>query len=294
MLQDIPRIVQLLRACAKDFRDARKLPGKQGDEFVADLLSEVDSIVGDAWMAGFLRSITPLVFECEKAENRANADKSNYWEFLFSRSVFDTLVDYRSYEYISDVDIHPSDYDEDTPVENGKSHIFLAPGLLSKVGHKELQSIYLGSTPQTDDETLTRCIESQYQIFGYFSLACNIIADIIEREQTSLTIKTNEAEQSSELNDGLYRASALFVWEGKTYEGLSDQMMIALELLYRANLENRNVERDEMEIGIGHISMDGFKRIFRVDRDGWPSVHPVESIVGGRANRGWYLKKLKS
>jgi len=95
------------------------------------------------------------------------------------------------------------------------------------------------------------------------------------------------------LADGLNRVDSSFVWQGKTYAWLTDKMMAAMDLLHKAHSEERKVTPDEMKNIIGSIPMDGLKRIFRIDRIGYPMVHPIAGIVGGRANTGWYLKRNK-
>jgi len=103
------------------------------------------------------------------------------------------------------------------------------------------------------------------------------------------------SERESELADGLYRSKELFVWDGKHYRELTDQMMIALELLGKAYADDRLVTPDEMRGKIGEIPMDGFKRIFRINRVMEESIsHHVAEIIKGRAPKGWYLTKEKS
>ncbi len=102
-------------------------------------------------------------------------------------------------------------------------------------------------------------------------------------------------DKVSDLEDGLYRSKDLFVWDGKHYDGLTDQMMIALELLAKAYGEERIVTPDEMEGKVGNIPLDGFKRIFRFNRLQEDSLtHPVAEIIKGRKPKGWYLTKEKS
>lgn len=68
--------------------------------------------------------------------------------------------------------------------------------------------------------------------------------------------------------------------------------MIALELLERAYADDRKVTPDEMRGKLGEIPMDGFKRIFRINRVMEKAIsHEVTEIIGGRAPKGWYLAK---
>ena len=91
------------------------------------------------------------------------------------------------------------------------------------------------------------------------------------------------------LSDGLYRADALFVWDGKRYEWLTDTMMDVLELLYKSYPDA--VKPSAIENKISVIPEGGFKKVFRVNRKDQKGLHGVASIVGGRASTGWYLMK---
>lgn len=104
----------------------------------------------------------------------------------------------------------------------------------------------------------------------------------------------SKPDQLKVLVDGLDRSKGEFVWCGGRYEWLTETMMDALELLFNAFGENRRVGCAEMESVIGPISMDGFKRIFKVNRPGYPLVHSVAGIVGGTKRHGWYLKSNNS
>ena len=91
------------------------------------------------------------------------------------------------------------------------------------------------------------------------------------------------------LSDGLYRADALFVWDGKRYEWLTDSMMDALELMVKSF--PNSVQPSAMVAKIGNLPDGGFKKVFRVNRIEKKGLHEVASIVGGRAPMGWYLIK---
>jgi hypothetical protein len=91
------------------------------------------------------------------------------------------------------------------------------------------------------------------------------------------------------LLDGLYRADALFVWNGKRYEWLTETMMDVLELLCKCYPEP--VKPSAIEHKIGSIPEGGFKKVFRVNRKDQKGLHEVVSIISGRASKGWYLIK---
>lgn len=94
--------------------------------------------------------------------------------------------------------------------------------------------------------------------------------------------------------DGLDRSKCEFVWFGKRHEWLTETMMNALQVLFKAYQQQRTVLPDEMLNKIGNLPDGGFFKIFEVDRAGWEKVHPVRKIVGGRANSGWYLIEQNS
>jgi len=94
--------------------------------------------------------------------------------------------------------------------------------------------------------------------------------------------------------DGLYRSERKFVWFGDRYEWLTETMMDAIEVLFKAHKQKRKVLPDEMENKIGNLPDGGFFKVFKVDRAGWEKVHPVRKIVGGHANSGWYLIEQNS
>jgi hypothetical protein len=87
----------------------------------------------------------------------------------------------------------------------------------------------------------------------------------------------------------LDRTNALFQWNGKTYEWLTETMMDALELLLKRYPDK--VKPSEMENKIGRLPADGFKKVFKTNRGGKTAIHPVASVVGGRSPEGWYLIK---
>ena len=117
---------------------------------------------------------------------------------------------------------------------------------------------------------------------------------IVEREMAADNQADNQADNPNHaddgvLSDGLYRADALFVWDGKRYEWLTDTMMDVLELLYKSYPDA--VKPSAIENKISVIPEGGFKKVFRVNRKDQKGLHGVASIVGGRASTGWYLMK---
>jgi hypothetical protein len=103
-------------------------------------------------------------------------------------------------------------------------------------------------------------------------------------EGDSLTDHTKK-----QLSDGLYRADALLVWGDQKYEWLTDTMMDAIDLLVLRYPDH--VKPSEMEHKVGKLPEDGFKKIFKINRGGKTSVHPVAKLIGGRAPKGWFLIK---
>jgi hypothetical protein len=101
-------------------------------------------------------------------------------------------------------------------------------------------------------------------------------------------------ESDAVAEDGLYRSERAFVWFGDRHIWLTENMMNALEVLFKAYKQERKVLPNEMENKIGNLPDGGFFKVFEVDRAGWEKVHPVRKIVGGRANSGWYLIKKNS
>lgn len=98
---------------------------------------------------------------------------------------------------------------------------------------------------------------------------------------------------TNELSDGLYRDRKSFVWGGIQYMELTENMMGALDVLFAAHKRNRDnrVYKEEMERKIGSIPIDGFPRVFRMQRkNSKSSTHPVRRIVAGHGARGWYLR----
>jgi hypothetical protein len=105
---------------------------------------------------------------------------------------------------------------------------------------------------------------------------------------------SDDIMEADGLVDGLDRSKGEFVWCGGRYEWLTETMMDALQVLHKAYRDDRKVWPDEMENIIGSLPDGGFFKVFKVDRAGWPSTHPVRAIVGGRANSGWYLIEKNS
>lgn len=101
--------------------------------------------------------------------------------------------------------------------------------------------------------------------------------------------QADDGDRDGVKTDGLYRADALFVWNGKHYEWLTETMMDVLELLYKCYPDA--VKPSAIEYKIGVIPEDGFKKIFRVNRKTQRGKHDVVLIIGGRAPKGWYLIK---
>lgn len=97
------------------------------------------------------------------------------------------------------------------------------------------------------------------------------------------------SDSNPELQDGLYRADKLLVWGGLKYEWLTETMMDALELLVDTYPEC--VKPSAMEHKVGRIPDGGFKKIFKTNRGGISSTHPVAELIGGRSPKGWFLIK---
>lgn len=120
------------------------------------------------------------------------------------------------------------------------------------------------------------------------------LVDVIGQEIKQTVVPEDKPEQVDGLVDGLDRSKGEFVWCGGRYEWLTETMMDALQVLHKAYRDDRKVWPDEMENIIGSLPDGGFFKVFKVDRAGWPSIHPVRAIVGGRANSGWYLIEKNS
>ena len=94
--------------------------------------------------------------------------------------------------------------------------------------------------------------------------------------------------QNPQNKDGLYREQKRFVWDGESYNDLSETMMNILDVLHK-NYPNKTFE-EEFENKIGTIQSGGFWKWFRVNRGEFCGDHPVKKIVRGRINTGIYLK----
>lgn len=99
---------------------------------------------------------------------------------------------------------------------------------------------------------------------------------------------TENDTQNTRIKDGLYREQKRFVWDGESYDDLSETMMNVLDVLHK-NYPNKTFEK-EFENKIGTIQSGGFWKWFRVNRAELQGNHPVKKIVRGRIDTGIYLK----
>jgi|LakMenE18May11ns_1017448.scaffolds.fasta_scaffold9763886_2 hypothetical protein len=129
----------------------------------------------------------------------------------------------------------------------------------------------------------------RFELLDRCANGCEMIIEIIEREMAADNQADEDDADDGVLLDGLYRADALFVWNGKRYEWLTETMMDVLELLCKCYPEP--VKPSAIEHKIGSIPEGGFKKVFRVNRKDQKGLHEVVSIISGRASKGWYLIK---
>lgn len=134
-------------------------------------------------------------------------------------------------------------------------------------------------------------IVHKFELLDRCARGCEMIAEIVEREMAA----DNQADADHTDDgdgispDGLYRSDALFVWNGKRYEWLTETMMDVLELLYKCYPDA--VKPSAIEHKIGGIPEGGLKKVFRLNRKNQTGSHEVVSVISGRAPKGWCLIK---
>jgi hypothetical protein len=168
----------------------------------------------------------------------------------------------------------------------------LRPGWMGELWPQFFPSLmYVSSRPDEPyGEMIVKAKKDRFFVYvGAFAKLCELIAENIEREMAADNQADEDDADDGVLLDGLYRADALFVWNGKRYEWLTETMMDVLELLCKCYPEP--VKPSAIEHKIGSIPEGGFKKVFRVNRKDQKGLHEVVSIISGRASKGWYLIK---
>ncbi len=160
----------------------------------------------------------------------------------------------------------------------------LMPGWIGDIWPDYFKPISYLRTVKTDEyrEMIYKCKkENFFEYVGLHAKLCELLAE--------------NAEQALPRTDGLKipgfldRTNALFQWNDKTYEWLTETMMDALELLLKRYPDK--VKPSEMTNKIGRLPEGGFRKVFKTNRGRKIGVHPVVEIVGGRSPAGWYLIK---
>lgn len=150
---ELQSIVDRYRFAASEFRDIRTMPDGQQSNLLSRKITDLNGLTQSAWKNGGLLSIDGLVGESE-IEN------------LRSFFMFSELVGYTELQSCADL---PDEY-------------FLCPGLLSKYS-SVFQTIHVGNKSDIDIEDVGCAWEQhRFEILGYYSHACEVIAKILESE----------------------------------------------------------------------------------------------------------------
>jgi hypothetical protein len=152
---EITTIVEQFRFAATEFRDLRSMPNDQQADLAFRKIMDMNGLTQSAWQNGGLRSIDGLVGESETQN-------------LISFFMFNELVGYDELQSTADF---PDEY-------------YLCPGLLSKYS-SVLQAIHVGNEVNIDTEDVQSARNKyRFEILGYYSHACQVIAKILQNEIT--------------------------------------------------------------------------------------------------------------
>lgn len=150
---ELQEVVNRFRFAASEFRDIRTMPDGQQSNLLSRKITDLNGLTQSAWKNGGLLSIDGLVGKSE-VEN------------LRSFFMFSELVGYTELQSCADL---PDEY-------------FLWPGLLSKYS-SVFQTIHVGNKSDIDIEDVGCAWEQhRFEILGYYSHACEVIAKILESE----------------------------------------------------------------------------------------------------------------
>ena len=279
---DVVRLdcITRLRHLGNEYREARRLPSFRAflEKTKLDLIA-VD-VVENAWNTGYLTdwvdAMRPML-----GINRPSRKDCGAW-------VFKWLAGYDGFDYVS-VIVPAYTQDElglvrKIEVETHRYHL-CAGWLCEKTGYSEFQPIDVGEHVIDAESRFELLLDHIFEIMGYRGLACDIIAKVLDEEAEDKSIEHDDGFPE----DGLYRSDALLIWGGVRYEWLTETMMDAIELLVKRY--PNYVTPSEMEHKIGRLPTEGFKRVFRTNRDGESPSHPVIHLIKGRAPKGWHISK---
>jgi hypothetical protein len=253
------------RFLSTEFNEARKLPSDRIDQVVFQLQLKANKLTSIAWHQGLLAHLESL--------NSNNLVGGNCYDvFLFNRLAGYSGVSVHR-ETCPEFDCDGNEYERDVDFYS------LGGGLLSQDGFVLNDQILLGCN-LTDEEIRQAQRENMFHILGKYSQACLAIAKIIEGAGVN---------ESHDRTDGLYREELCLVWGGRRFDWLTETMMDALELMVKRYPEK--VRPNEMEHKLGRLPEGGFKKVFKTNRGGKSSTHPVAKLIGGRSPEGWFLTK---
>jgi hypothetical protein len=156
--------------------------------------------------------------------------------------------------------------------------VYLKPGWAARLWPGVFRKIHVGlySSKKVAEAAKRNAIHQyRFDVLGYYAQACDLLADWIENHAID--------EQSTDDHpaDGLDKEGKAFTWGGVRFDRLTPAMMRVLGLLLDERKKGHpNVPalfiRSRAEVAID----SGMKsQVFKLNRKGWPPVHPVSEIV---------------
>lgn len=289
MSVDIHAAISMLRHLSDEFKEARRIPVGERMEVAKSIGMCASATLRQCWNLGHLRSIPSLRQKFEDLRNHKNSIPGFLGDIWFEQHLLSNLVGYGGavIQEVLENKYETNDEGEEIEYQESVEYFYLSNGILAKDRLLLTPELFLGPVWMSDGEIATAMSKHAFEVLGYYSQGCEVLASIIEREMAS---KQDDGDASgSACIDGVYRSDALLIWGGIRYEWLTDTMMNALELL--AKRYPGKVTPSEMEHAIGRLPEGGFKKVFKFNRGGKTGMHPVVSLISGRQPQGWSLKK---
>jgi hypothetical protein len=271
-----------LRNLSNEFKEARRIPAAERKEVVSGLAKRASETLVRCWDCGYLRSILSLNQRLEELEAIGCASSHSFGGVVFRLFLFDHLVGYFDaiFEEIDEPYTYINDEGEVIETEVTNQYCYLNIGMLAQDGLLDTPPIFIGQGSVTEKEIQRAKIENSFEVLGYYSLGCEVLVEILERE-VALESDDRTVVDARRPEDGLYADERCLIWDGERYERLTRKMVEILEVF--VDQFNRGfpvVNLDLIFRRTGKRFDGGFiGQAFKQNRKGSPPLHDVHAVL---------------
>jgi len=252
-----------LRNLSNEFKEARRIPAAERKEVVSGLAKRASETLVRCWDCGYLRSILSLNQRLEELEAIGCASSHSFGGVVFRLFLFDHLVGYFDaiFEEIDEPYTYINDEGEVIETEVTNQYCYLNIGMLAQDGLLDTPPIFIGQGSVTEKEIQRAKIENSFEVLGYYSLGCEVLVEILERE-VALESDDRTVVDARRPEDGFSEDGRTFRWCGRSYS-LPENPSKVVRVLYHAYLAGTKYLSEqyikteaEVESDIRHIVRD--------------------------------------